>query len=160
MVVQSLQARCSMRWMAIDHGTKKIGIAFCDEMEIVSSPYGVWPMEEKKSLEKLAELAKAENTQAILVGLPLHKDGSESNTAALARDFGQALALRTNLPLEFINEHLTTSEARRLLTQRGIKPKDHSAKLDAAAAAVMLQEHLENRRNQGKMANNYGSSTT
>jgi len=138
-----------MRWMAIDHGTKKIGIAFCDEMEIVSTPYGVWPMEENKSLEKLAELARAENVQAILVGLPLHKDGNESNTAGTARDFGKNLAARTNLPLVFINEHLTSSEARRLLTQSGIKPKDHAAKLDAAAAAVMLKEHLENRHNQG-----------
>ncbi|MDR2697409.1 MAG: Holliday junction resolvase RuvX, partial [Holophagales bacterium] len=134
--------------MAIDHGTKRIGIAFCDEMEIVSSPYAVWPMEESETLEKLAELAKTENAQAILVGLPLHKDGNESSTAASARDFGRALAARTNLPLVFINEHLTSSEAKRLLTQSGLKPKDHSAKLDAAAAAVMLREHLESRRNQ------------
>jgi len=134
-----------MRWMAIDHGTKKIGIAFCDEMEIVASPFGVWPME-KGILEKLAELAMSENAQALLVGLPLHKDGAESSTAALASEFGRALAEKTNLPLEFINEHLTTSEARKLLGQGGVKPKDHSAKLDAAAAAVLLREHLENRR--------------
>ncbi|MDR0498363.1 MAG: Holliday junction resolvase RuvX [Holophagales bacterium] len=139
-----------MRWMAIDHGTKKVGIAFCDEMEILASPYCVWPMEENKSLKKLTELAKTENVKALLVGLPLHKDGTESITATLARDFGQALAAQTNLPLVFINEHLTSSEAKRLLTQSGAKPKTQSAKLDAAAAAVMLQEHLESRRNQGK----------
>ena len=139
-----------MRWMAIDHGTKKIGIAFCDEMEIIASPYGVWLMEGEVSIERLAELARTENVGAILVGLPLHKDGNESITAASAREFGQALAERTNLPLAFVNEHLTTSEARRLLTQSGVKPKDHGAKLDAAAAAVLLQEHLENRRDCGK----------
>jgi len=139
-----------MRWMAIDHGTKKIGIAFCDEMEIVASPYGVWPMEGDLSLKKLADLVHTENAQALLVGLPFHKDGNESATAALAREFGQALANRTNLPLAFVNEHLTSSEARRLLTQGGVKPKDHSAKLDAAAAAVLLREHLENRRACGR----------
>ena len=139
-----------MRWMAIDHGTKKIGIAFCDEMEIISSPYAVWQMEGKESIEKLAELAKKENVGAILVGLPLHKDGSESITAGLARAFGQSLAERTGLPLKFINEHLTSAEAKGLLMQGGAKSKARRDKLDAAAAAVLLQEHIENRHNQGK----------
>ena len=134
-----------MRWMAIDHGTKKIGIAFCDEMEIISSPYAVWPMEGEASIEKLAKLARVENVQAILMGLPLHKDGNESITAAPARKFGQALARQTGLPVEFINEHLTSAEAKRLLAQNGVKPKDFGAKLDAAAAAVLLQEHIESR---------------
>jgi len=131
--------------MAIDHGTKKIGIAFCDEMEIISSPYAVWPMEGDASVEKLAQLAKAESVQAILVGLPLHKDGSESITAEPAKIFGRALAMRTGMNVEFINEHLTSSEARRLLAQKGVKPKDFGSRLDAAAAAVMLQEHIESR---------------
>lgn len=143
-----------MRWMAIDHGTKKIGIAFCDETEIISSPSAVWPMEGDRSLERLAELARTENAQAILVGLPFHKDGMESVTADAARAFGNALALMTGLPLQFINEHLTSSEAKRLLREGGPKPKGrgskHGSKLDAAAAAVMLQEHLENRRGLGK----------
>jgi putative Holliday junction resolvase len=138
-----------MRWMAIDHGTKKIGIAFCDEMEIIASPYGVWPMQEGITLGKLAELARAENAQALLVGLPLHKDGNESATAALAKDFGQALAASTGLPLAFVNEHLSSSEAKRLLAQGGAKSKSQKAKLDAAAAAVMLREHIESRRNSG-----------
>jgi putative Holliday junction resolvase len=139
-----------MRWIAIDHGTKKIGIAFCDEMEIISTPYGVWPMEGELSLEKLDKLASEEGAKAILVGIPLHKDGTESGTAVAARKFGQALAKRTNMPLEFINEHLTTTEAKRLLNLCGVSSKEYGAKLDAAAAAVMLQEHIAVRRKTGK----------
>jgi putative Holliday junction resolvase len=141
--------------MAIDHGTKKIGIAFCDEMEIIASPYDAWPLEKGATLAKLAKLAESENAEAILVGLPLHKDGNESATAAGAREFGHALAGLANLPLEFINEHLTSAEAKRLLAQCGTKQKRRSgakegrAKLDAAAAAVLLQEHIENRRSSG-----------
>jgi putative Holliday junction resolvase len=138
-----------MRWMAIDHGTKKIGIAFCDEMEIIATPYAVWPMEGERSLQKLAKLASGECAQAILVGVPLHKDGAESTTAASARQFGLELAVLTSLPLEFINEHLTSAEAKSLLSHRGT-PKRGSAKLDAAAAAVMLQEHIEARRSLGE----------
>lgn len=132
-----------MRWMAIDHGTKKIGIAFCDEMEIIASPYAVWPMEGLATLTKLTALAKSENARALLVGLPLHKDGNESGTAEAARRFGHTLSEMANLPLVFANEHLTSSEARRLLSGSGSKSKGKNPKLDAAAAAVMLQEHID-----------------
>lgn len=135
-----------MRWMALDHGTKKIGLAFSDELEILSSPFEVWPQEGEATLAKLTKLARAEGVQALLVGLPLHQDGRESETAPLARAFGEDLATRTGLPLRFLNEHLSSAEASRLLAQRGVKPQDRKAKLDAAAAAVMLQELIEERR--------------
>lgn len=135
-----------MRWMALDHGTKKIGIAFSDELEILANPYEVWPQEGEATLAKLVKLAKHEGVQGLLVGLPCHKDGAESETAPMARAFGQELSVRTSLPLRFLNEHLSSQEAERLLAQRGVKPKDRKAKLDAAAAAVILQEWLEQRR--------------
>ncbi len=132
-----------MRWMALDHGTKKVGIAFCDALEILASPFEVWPQEGERTLERLARLARTEEAQALLVGLPRHKDGVESATAPAARAFGEALAQRTGLPLHFTDEHLTSAEAERLLAARGVKPKDRKAKLDAAAAAVLLQGFLE-----------------
>ncbi len=135
-----------MRWMSLDHGTKRIGIAFSDELEILSSPFEVWPQEGEATLNKLVKLAKEEGAQALLVGLPLHKDGAESGTASLARAFGEALALRTKLPLRFGDEHLSSVEAERLLAERGVKPKDRKAKLDAAAAAVILNDFIEHRR--------------
>lgn len=134
-----------MRWMALDHGTKKIGIAFCDALEIIASPFQVWPMEGEPTLDRLARLAKAEGAEALLVGLPRHKDGTLSATAPLAQAFGEGLASRTGLPLRFTDEHLTSAEAERLLAQRGVKPKDRKAILDAASAAVLLQGHLEDR---------------
>lgn len=137
-----------MRWMALDHGTKKIGIAFSDEREILATPFEVWPQEDEITLQKLARLAKSEGAQALLVGLPRHKDGNESATAPLARAFGEALRDRVGLPLVFWDERLTSVEAERLLAQRGVKPKDRKAKLDAAAAAVMLQDLIETRRSQ------------
>ncbi len=134
--------------MALDHGTKKIGIAFSDELEIIASPFEVWPQEGEATLIKLAKLAKFEGVQALLVGLPRHKDGAESETAPLARTFGEALASLTNLPLRFGDEHLSSLEADRLLAQRGVKQKDRKAKLDAAAAAVILNDFMEHRRSQ------------
>ncbi len=135
-----------MRWMALDHGTKKIGIAFSDELEILASPFEVWPQLGDVTLIKLANLAKDEGVQALLVGLPRHKDGAESGTAPLARAFGEALALLTSLPLRFGDEHLSSMEADRLLGERGVRPKDRKAKLDAAAAAVILNDFIQDRR--------------
>ena len=137
-----------MRWLAIDHGTKNIGLAFSDELEILASPYEVWPNQGDPSLARIARLAKEEGAQALLVGLPRHKDGTESATAPLARAFGEGLRDATGLPLVFWDEHLTSMEAERLLAQRGVKPKDRKARLDAAAAAVMLEDLLETRRSR------------
>ncbi|MFZ1375080.1 MAG: Holliday junction resolvase RuvX [Geothrix sp.] len=138
-----------MRWLSIDHGTKKIGLAFSDELEILASPFEVWPQEDERTLDRLARLCKEEGVQALAVGLPRHKDGVESATAPAARAFGEALAVRTGLPVRFVNEHLSSAEAERLLRERGVKPEKRKAMLDAAAAAVILSELLEDRRARG-----------
>jgi putative Holliday junction resolvase len=144
-----------MRWMALDHGTKNIGIAFSDDLEILASPFQVWPSLGEATLARLARLAKEEGVQALLVGLPLHKDGAESATAPLARAFGEALRERTGLPLLFWDERLTSVEADRLLAARGVKAKDRKARLDASAAAVMLEDLLQTRRAKGIPAGSF-----
>lgn len=138
-----------MRWLAIDHGTKKLGLAFSDELEILASPFEVWPMEGEATLARLAGLCRKEGAQALCVGLPRHKDGTESATAGRARAFGEALAGLTGLPLRFAEEHLSSAEAQRLLAQRGVKPERRKVLLDAAAAAVILGAFMEDRRTRG-----------
>jgi putative Holliday junction resolvase len=138
-----------MRWLAIDHGTKKLGLAFSDELEILASPFEVWPMEGEATLARLARLCREEGVQALCVGLPRHKDGAESATAGRARAFGEALAEFTGLPLRFAEEHLSSAEAQSLLAQRGVKPERRKALLDAAAAAVILGAFVEDRRARG-----------
>lgn len=138
-----------MRWMALDHGTRRIGVAFCDELEILASPFGVLPNDGEPALARLARLAGEEGAQGMLVGLPRHQDGTESATAGAARVFGETLAARTGLPLRFAEEHLTSAEAERLLAARGIKRAERKARLDAAAAAVILEGFLAERRARG-----------
>ncbi|HNX31631.1 MAG TPA: Holliday junction resolvase RuvX [Holophaga sp.] len=147
-----------MRWLALDHGTKNLGIAFSDELEILASPFEVWPNQGEAALARLARLAREEGAQALVVGLPRHKDGQESATAPLARAFGEALQAMTGLPLLFWGEQLTSMEAERLLAQRGVKPRDRKARLDAAAAAVMLEDLMETRRSRGIPVREFGPS--
>lgn len=137
-----------MRWLAIDHGTKRIGLAFCDELEILASPFEVWPQEGGRSLDRLARLCKDEGAQALVVGLPKHKDGAESATAPQARAFAMELSERTGLPHLLWDEHLSSAEAERLLAQRGVRADKRKAMLDAAAAAVILADLLETRRSR------------
>ena len=106
-------------------------------------------MEEARTLDRLARLCAEEGVQALCVGLPRHKDGAESATAPAARAFGEALAARTKLPLRLVNEHLSSAEAERLLRERGVKADRRKLLLDAAAAAVILGEMLEDRRARG-----------
>lgn len=147
-----------MRWLALDHGTKNLGIAFSDELEILASPFEVWPNQGEAALARLARLAREEGAQALVVGLPRHKDGQESATAPLARAFGEALQAMTGLPLLFWGEQLTSMEAERLLAQRGVKSRDRKARLDAAAAAVMLEDLMETRRGRGIPVQEFGPS--
>ena len=144
-----------MRWMALDHGTKKIGIAFSDEMEILASPFAVWPNCGLKTLASLAQLATTERASGLVVGIPLHKDGSNSSTAKIATTFGKTLQSITGLPLIFWNEHLTSSEASYLLSKRGVKNKNKRTNIDAAAAAVILQDLIETRRAGGVLSEPY-----
>src|SRR5664279_5612077 len=72
-----------MRWLAIDHGTKKIGLAFSDELEILASPFEVWPQEEERTLDRLVRLCKEEGVQALAVGLPRLFGGAENPGFAL-----------------------------------------------------------------------------
>lgn len=135
-----------MRWLAIDPGTKRIGLAFSDELEILASPFEVWPQDGDATLDRLTRLCKDEGAQALVVGLPKHKDGAESATAPAARAFAGALSARTGLPCLLWDEHLSSAEAERLLAQRGVKADKRKALLDAAAAAVILSDLLETRR--------------
>lgn len=136
-----------MRWLALDHGTKRIGLAFCDELEILASPFEVWPSDDR-ALDRITKLCKEEGVQALVVGLPKHKDGAESATAPLARAFATELSERTGLPHLLWDEHLSSAEAERLLIQRGVKADKRKTMLDAAAAAVILSDLLETRRSR------------
>lgn len=135
-----------MRWMALDHGTKKIGIAFSDEMEIITSPFDIWHNDGVATIAQLANLALQEAVESIVVGLPLHKDGNHSSTAQLAIDFGNLLKEQTKLPLVFWNEHLTSKEAQCIIAQHKQKVKNKKIGIDAIAAAILLQDFLEVRK--------------
>jgi putative Holliday junction resolvase len=134
--------------LALDYGSKRIGIAVSDPDGEFAFPAGVLERRGgKKDLEALRELVRERDVTRILVGLPLHLDGREGTEADAARAFALAVGEATGLPVELLDERWTTREAERSL--RDAQPRRgrrQRTRVDAAAAALLLRTFLERER--------------
>lgn len=137
-----------MRVLAIDFGTKKLGLALSDPEGRFALPRGILPREGEagRTFAELARLAAEERVETLVVGLPLGLDGSETETTRQARNFGNKLAARLSLPVHFVDERLSSAEARSRLAETGTRGKKAKARLDAEAAALILESFLASRR--------------
>jgi putative Holliday junction resolvase len=133
-----------MRYLAIDYGLKRTGLAICDAGESIASPLVV--LENKKQLlEKLAEIIKTETVEAIVLGLPLNMDNSTGPQARSVLKFAEKLKESFNLPIHFQDERLSTFGAEEKLTAGEFTRKKAKKRLDAVAAAEILQRFLDNK---------------
>jgi len=144
-----------MRWMSIDHGTRRIGVALCDPGETIATPTRVVSNEPGKAVDGLIDLAIAESVEAVVIGLPKHEDGAESGTAFLVRKFaaeleaGLAARVPPGIPVKLWDEGHTSVEAERLLSERGVPRRDRAGRRDAVAAALILEDLVASRRSRG-----------
>jgi putative holliday junction resolvase len=138
-----------MRLVGLDVGNRRIGIAVSDPTGFLASAERVLL---RKSIEKdltaLAALVGEFEAEAIVVGLPLHLNGTEGAQAESVRRLGERLRVRINVPLIYWDERLSTAGAQKLLIEAGRGPAERAARLDAAAAAVILQSYLDHQRNK------------
>lgn len=131
-----------MRYLAIDHGQKRMGLALCDAGETVVSPLRV--LEGGTDvIEQIQKAAAEYQAEALVVGLPYNMDGTEGPRAAEVRRFVEALKTATGLPVEFFDERLSSFEARGKLAGRDLTRKGKKKRIDAIAAADILQGFLE-----------------
>lgn len=131
-----------MRYLAIDYGTRRTGLALCDASEIISTPlttiYG-----QNQLIEKIAELVEAENVEAIILGLPLNMDGSESAQTKLVRKFAEQLEGGLNVQVHLQDERLSSFSAEQKLAPANFTKGKMKQRLDAVAAAEILDAFLE-----------------
>lgn len=131
-----------MRYLAIDYGTRRTGLALCDASEIISTPlttiYG-----QNQLIEKIAELVEAENVEAIVLGLPLNMDGSESAQTKLVRKFAEQLEGGLNVQVHLQDERLSSFSAEQKLAPANFTKGKMKQRLDAVAAAEILDAFLE-----------------
>lgn len=131
-----------MRYLAIDHGSRRIGLAICDAQEIIASPLRVVDGR-GDALAKIAEIVESEGVEAIVLGLPLNMDDSEGPQAAKAKAFGERLGRHLGLPIYFQDERLSSFGAEEKLGPAGLSRARKRDLLDAVAAAQILQAFLE-----------------
>lgn len=132
-----------MRILAIDHGSRRIGLAVGDtETRMAFARRALRMRSLEDAIARLTELARREGAERVIVGLPLNMDGSEGAQAAAARAFGERLA-GTGLEVVFADERLSSWEAAERMAQAGRRATRNSGELDSAAAAVILQQYLD-----------------
>ena len=133
-----------MRVLAIDHGTKRMGIAVSDELGILAHPLKFIPAEPfDKFLAQLKEILGDREIEQILVRMPRNMDGSYGPQALKVQDFVAVLKRSVLQPIKTWDERLTTVQAAVALRASGKKAKQQKEKVDAAAAAVLLQGYLD-----------------
>ena len=137
-----------MRVLGLDPGERRIGVAVSDPTGTLAQPLEVIVRRGRSSehLDRIAELVKEYKVVRIVVGLPLHMDGRAGAEAEAARRFGAAVAARTGLPVDFVDERWTTLEAERTLRALGSRAGRVRERADAVAASLLLRTWLDRRR--------------
>lgn len=135
------------RVLAVDPGSKRVGIAVSDPSGTIAQPLTTVDAEPTETLAaRLAEIAKQNDAGRIVVGLPRRLDGSYGPEAKSARELGDAVRKASGLPVELVDERLTTVAAERSMLEAGTRRAKRRATIDRVAAALLLQSHLDRHR--------------
>jgi len=132
-----------MRLLAIDFGQKRAGLAVCDYDETITSPLAV--VDQAHLIKKALDYIENEDIGAVVVGLPLNMDGSEGRLAKAVRRFAEDLKKRIKLAVYFQDERLTSFDAEQKLAGSGLTRGKKKKRLDAVAAANILQAFLDSK---------------
>lgn len=132
--------------MALDIGKVRCGIAISDPQERVATPLCVLPTEEVRSnAPSFRRVCEDWEPELIVSGLPLTLSGQKGPQALSIREVAQQVAAALSLPLEFSDERLSSSEAKRVLREEGMSERDMRGKVDMVAASLFLQSWLDKR---------------
>ena len=136
-----------MRYLGIDHGLKRTGLAICDKGETIASPLAV--VETKKQLlKKIAEIIETEDVDPVVVGLPLNMDDTQGPQAKQAVQFAEQLKKQIDVPIHFQDERLSTFAAEEKIAPAEFTNKRRKKRIDAIAAADILQTFLDKKKQQ------------
>lgn len=133
-----------MRYLAIDFGDKRTGLAVCDADETIASPLAVLTGQGALP-ERIAEVIKTQQIDAIVLGLPLNMDGTEGGRVKIVRKFAEELAAFIDVPVQFHDERLSSFDAEGKFAGSELTRKQKKRRLDAVAAASILQSFLDHK---------------
>lgn len=145
------QLRAFISALGLDVGKKRIGVAGCDGTGLIAT--GLTTIERQSfncDLAQLQHLVKERQVQVVVVGLPYSMNGSLGFQAKEVQKFAQRVAKALNLPLEYVDERLTSFEAEQLLQAQNRSPSRHKGLIDQKAASIILQQWLDDRRSRAQ----------
>ena len=133
-----------MRILALDYGSVRIGLALSDPTGTLARPLPFLPAKgDAKLAREIRALAEKEGAELILLGLPRHMNGSLGEAADKVRAFAAVLRANTKIPVQLVDERLSTVQASRQLREAGRDSRAQRPRIDSKAAAVLLQGYLD-----------------
>ena len=133
--------------LGLDVGNKRIGVAGCDGTGLIAT--GLTTINRTtfaSDVAQLQELVEKRDVQILVVGLPYLMDGTLGTQARKVQNFTVRLAAALNLPVEYVDERLTSFEAEEQMKAQGRSPSQNKGLIDRKAAAIILQQWLDDRR--------------
>lgn len=141
--------------LGLDVGTKRIGVAGCDRTGLIAS--GVNTIERKylqQDIEQIRQLVNEREVNVLVVGLPYSMDGSLGFQARQIQKFAKRLAKALKLPVEYVDERLTSYQAEQMLIAENRSPSRNKGLIDRIAACLILQQWLDVRRSHQLLDSN------
>ncbi|HXR45945.1 MAG TPA: Holliday junction resolvase RuvX [Candidatus Limnocylindrales bacterium] len=133
-----------MRILALDHGTKRVGVAVSDETKTIAQPLEYIPAEPFADfLARLKKLLLEKEIDLVLIGLPRNMDGTYGPAAQKVEAFVAVLRSAITVPIKTWDERLTSAQANRILIQGKVRRDQRKEKVDKMAAAILLQSYLD-----------------
>ncbi len=141
--------------MALDYGERNVGVAVSDELQLTARPLTTIRREKLRYasfIERIRQLVDENGIAALVVGLPLNMDGSRGAAAERVERFVSDLRRSLSIPVETVDERLTSREADRMLREMGVDLRERRARSDQYAASLILQDYLDERRRKETIA--------
>lgn len=135
------------RIMCLDYGDVRIGIAFSDLLQTIASPYDTYTRRDlTQDIQFFKDLSIKQEVEKIIIGLPYNMDGTKGERIEVTQKFGDLLSKALELPVEYVDERLSSVEAEDILAEAKVPAIKRKGLIDKIAAGIILQSYLNSRR--------------
>jgi putative holliday junction resolvase len=134
--------------LGLDVGTKRIGVAGCDGLGLIATGITtIWRSSFQTDIAQLTEIIRDRDVEILIIGLPYTMDGNLGSQAKKVQKFARRVSTALELPIEYVDERLTSYAAEEMMKEAKISVSQNKATIDRIAAAVILQQWLDGREN-------------
>ena len=146
-MIETSRPDSSGRLLALDLGTRRVGVAVCDELQITARPLAAIKRRSWKELfARVASIIESSQVRGLIIGLPLSLDGSEGSAAQEARSVAEKFRKSLSVPVYLQDERLTTFAARSHLKSAARSESEIEREVDSEAAAILLHDYIQAHR--------------